>query len=432
FAEYLRPFEKTDIVIVVIEALRDSSIFGTGAARNILDLFMRYPDFWLEDVPKIMSCIQENMACINMEPAKQSVEALLLVLTEQYPTKVVMSLLKISPTGDSAGMAIWKVMLSIPQALEKILKELLSRLQAVKSNSLVPLDTEEACITHLALMASIEFQAEEFGDAYQRHASLVLVCLLLRRLITLSERRATARKMQVLLPHIVEFLEDGHTDIKMNVLVIFRNMMSHLEREEASPIAVQLVEEVLPLFEAESSRLRELSISLFRDLVETLVKKDKRMMKKKVQRGLLPLFFHTHDGTESVAKASGEALLAAAELLKWKELKHLVQPQQTWSTAERLLMQDRRRAEEYMTQSLPYLKNAQPTLRVAAIRFIGLGARLLRDQNEKKLQDICSALKPLLNDAEPSVESLAAQTLLILETPRRQPTSGWSLRTLCC
>lgn len=52
----------------------------------------------------------------------------------------------------------------------------------------------------------------------------------------------------------------------------------------------------------ESSRLRELSISLFRDLVETVVEKDKRMMKKKVQRGLIPLFFHTHDGTESVAK----------------------------------------------------------------------------------------------------------------------------------
>ncbi|KAM6387490.1 maestro heat-like repeat-containing protein family member 7 [Pluvialis apricaria] len=327
---------------------------------------------------------------------------------------------------------MWKMMLSIPQALEKILKELLSKLQAVKSNSLVPSATEEACITHLALMASIEFQTEEFGDAYQRHSSLVVVCLLLRRLITLSERPAMARKMQVLLPRIVEFLKDGHTDVKINVLVIFRNVMSHLEREEASPIAVQLVEEFLPLFDIESSQLRELSISLFRDLMETVVGKDKRRMKKKVQRGLLPLFFHTHDETESVAKASGEALLAAAELLKWKELKHLVQPQQIWSTAECLLMQDRRRAEEYMKQSLPYLKNAQPVLRVAAIRFIGLGARPLRDRNEKKLQDICNALKPLVNDADPSVESLATQTLLILGAPRRQPTSGWSLRTLCC
>lgn len=56
--------------------------------------------------------------------------------------------------------------------------------------------------------------------------------------------------MQVLLPRIMEFLEDGHSNIKMNVLVIFRNVMSHLAREEASPIAVQLVEEFLPLFEA--------------------------------------------------------------------------------------------------------------------------------------------------------------------------------------
>lgn len=42
-------------------------------------------------------------------------------------------------------------MLSIPQALEKILKELLSKLQAVESNSLVLSDTEKACITHLAV-----------------------------------------------------------------------------------------------------------------------------------------------------------------------------------------------------------------------------------------------------------------------------------------
>ncbi|NXV38450.1 MROH1 protein, partial [Rissa tridactyla] len=111
-----------------------------------------------------------------------------------------------------------------------------------------------------------------------------------------------ARKMLVFLPYIRQWLEDGHTDTKANVLVILRNMMGHLERKEASPIAVQLVEKLLPLFDAESSQLRELSINLFRELVETVVGKDKRRMKEEVKRGLLPLFFHMQDKTESVSK----------------------------------------------------------------------------------------------------------------------------------
>ena len=35
------------------------------------------------------------------------------------------------------------------------------------------------------------------------------------------------------------------------------------------------------------------------------------------------------------------------------------------------LVQDRSRVEEYLSQSLPYLKDAQVTLREAALKFIG-------------------------------------------------------------
>ncbi|XP_074011268.1 maestro heat-like repeat-containing protein family member 7 [Numenius arquata] len=380
-----------------------------------------------------MSCIHENLECINMESARQSVGSLLLTLTDQDPTKVVLTLLKLSPPGDSNGTAMWEVMLSVPHTLEKIFEELLSQLRRRKSHSPVESTIENAYITHLALLASTECQSEDCGNTCQRRSSLMTVSLLLRRLIPLSERPDMARKMPVLLPQISEFLKDGDTDIKTNILVIFGNVMGHLEGKEASPIAVQLEEEkLLPLFDAESSQLRELSISLFRDLVKAVVGNEKRMMKKKVQRTLLPLFFHTQDKTDSVSKASREALLAVAELLAWGELKDLVQPQQMWRTVEYSLLQDRSKVEVYVKQSLPYLNNAQATLRETAIRFIGLGARRLGDQNEMKLQDICNALKDLMYDAEPAVQCLAAQTLLILGTPRKQRTSGWSLQTLCC
>lgn len=49
---------------MVIEALRDSSVFEKGEARNILDLFMRYPDFWLDDVSALW------LDCPALEPSQ--------------------------------------------------------------------------------------------------------------------------------------------------------------------------------------------------------------------------------------------------------------------------------------------------------------------------------------------------------------------------
>lgn len=46
---------------------------------------------------------------------------------------------------------MWEVRLSIPQTLEKILKELLSQFQGRKTCTPVAMATENACILHLAV-----------------------------------------------------------------------------------------------------------------------------------------------------------------------------------------------------------------------------------------------------------------------------------------
>ncbi|KAM6032624.1 uncharacterized protein LJ206_002249 isoform 3-T3 [Theristicus caerulescens] len=143
--------------------------------------------------------------------------------------------------------------------------------------------------------------------------------------------------MLVLLPDIMASQENANTDNKMKALLVFRNVLGHMSREEASLTALQLVEKLLPLFDDESSQLRELSICLFRDVIQMVVGKDKKQMEENVRRSLLPLFFRMSDQSESVAK----------------------------------LVQDRSRVEEYLSQSLPYLKDAQVPLREAAVRFIG-------------------------------------------------------------
>ena len=54
--------------------------------------------------------------------------------------------------------------------------------------------------------------------------------------------------MRVLLEDIVETLESGNEDIQMKALLVFRNMLGHMRRQEASPITLQLAEKLLPLF----------------------------------------------------------------------------------------------------------------------------------------------------------------------------------------
>ncbi|XP_068273413.1 maestro heat-like repeat-containing protein family member 7 [Nyctibius grandis] len=335
FLNYLSRSERTDMVLVTIEALRDSSVFQKAAVRAMLDVLMRDPAFWLRDVPEIMGCIYRTLEGITMAPAQQSMGSLLLLLTNHYPMQVVTSLLKMAPPGDSTARAMWEVMFSTPQTLENVLKELFRQLQ---SCSLITSAPEDACSAPLAPTASRELQAEDFGgeshEGDERHPSLVTVCRSLEVLTMLSERPDVVGEMLVNLPVLTEVLCGGDADIKMKVLGLFRNIMGHLERKEASAIAVQLVEELLPLFDNESSQLRELSMGLFRDVVASVEGSDEEKMQKKVPRGLLPLFFHMSDQSSSVAKVSGEALLAAAELLQWEQLKHLVQSQQPGSIGE--------------------------------------------------------------------------------------------------
>ncbi|CAM9599557.1 unnamed protein product, partial [Bubo scandiacus] len=165
--------------------------------------------------------------------------------------------------------------------------------------------------------------------------------------------------------------------------------MGHMKREEANLISLRLVEKLLPLFDDESSQLRELSIRLFKDVMNTAVGRNKKKMVKTVQSVLVPLFFHMSDRIESVAEASRDTLSACGEFLGWRRLSSVAKTWQTHLIGVCLLTHDRRRADKYLLQSLPYLKDHQATVREAAIRFIGLAARHWRIISQEKLWEIC-------------------------------------------
>ncbi|XP_074738459.1 maestro heat-like repeat-containing protein family member 7 [Strix uralensis] len=217
-----------------------------------------------------------------------------------------------------------------------------------------------------------------------------MLSLVLTGFITLSKTPETARKLPVLLPDILETLTDANADVKTKALVLFINVMGHMKREEANLISLRLVEKLLPLFNDESSRLRELSIRLFKDVIKTAVGRNKKKMVKTVQSVLLPLFFYTSDQIESVAKASRDTLLACAEFLGWRRLSSMAKTCQTHLIGECLITHNRSRVKKYLCQSLPYLKDPQATVREEAVRFIGLAARSRRILSQERLWEICN------------------------------------------
>ncbi|CAM9152253.1 unnamed protein product, partial [Bubo scandiacus] len=533
-------------------------------------------------VPEIMRFIHKNVEHIRTETARNSLDSLLLQLTKWNPREVVRSLLRISPTCDSAAMAVWEVMISVPLALWRVLLELLNLLQDCRVRRVFSSATEDACIYpltvilhfppqdsnrlprtyrplllslllqtfksvlspgqavaasfsplpptptcctwkmtftwtqrmfncqnaksaegtvqskpkytpllyikstlpllkatfhsegslelarcrdpvssawchlklflpsgrlvgedgvsyrlfHVSLLACTDIDAEQFAALYKAHRYLrrpspVTLSLVLTGLITLSKTPEVARKLTVLLPDILETLTDANANVKTKALVLFINLMGHMKREEANLISLRLAEELLPLFDDESSRLRELSIRLFKDVMKTAVGRNKKTMVKTVQSGLLPLFFHMSDQIESVAKASQDTLSACGEFLRWRRLSSVAKTWQTHLIGQCLITHKRSSMDEYLRQSLPYLDNPQATVREAAVRFIGLAARGQQILSQERLWQIHDALLPLGKDSELYIRALAAETICILTTEQRQITR-WSLRSLCC
>ncbi|KAM6362727.1 uncharacterized protein J5M81_015784 [Pluvialis apricaria] len=226
-------------------------------------------------------------------------------------------------------------------------------------------------------------------------------------------------------------LQESDCDISTAALTVLGNMLCLVERKIAVPIALQLFTALLPLFENESSYVRERSILLYRDAMEVAVSSHRKQMKKDVQRSLMPLFFHLHDKDHSVAQASREALLGALTLLKQRQLRKLLQTEHPRRVGECLLAENRGRAEQYLQQSLPYLQSPQEALREAAVRFIGLAGQQLRDGRQEGLQVIYDALEGMAEDSSLSVSSLAAETLLNLKAAAQESPFGFRLQALC-
>ncbi|XP_033929943.1 uncharacterized protein [Melopsittacus undulatus] len=272
FAVLLFPRERMEMVCVLIEAMKDSSIFDKRVAENILELVLRDPDFWLLEIPSVVRSIHECLRNSSIEEMWR-MDELITLMAIKYPRELTVTMVLNVPLRESSDLVMWDMVLSISEPIET-LQELLGMIQA--------------------------------------------------------------RKLQQLLPHIMGRLWDVTEQLQIKGLLILQNVMRHLCLEEVIPIAVGLVQDLRPFFDAGCEQLRELSIHLVCFLLETMLECDWRRIRSKTWDLLLPLFFHLNDQSHSVVKVK----------------------------------RSRKRMQACLHHSLRYLQDAQVPLREAAVRFI--------------------------------------------------------------
>ncbi|XP_075766290.1 maestro heat-like repeat-containing protein family member 7 isoform X3 [Pelodiscus sinensis] len=262
-----------------------------------------------------------------------------------------------------------------------------------------------------------------------RDPNTVVRWLALKGLFNLALHPEKVGKLQRLLPDIQERLREADRGVITKAIGVLKLILTSLDRQSASPAAVQVAERLLPLFDNESSKLRMLSIALFKALLGIVTEPYRWWMKEHVLRSLVPLLLLLHDENLSVSQVSWDTLARATLFLRWRRLRVLVQRKDVWPSCDCLLTRYKRRADSFLCQTLPFLEHPQAPVREAAIRFLGLSARQLHHRSRDKLDAICKVLKGLGQDSNSRVRCLAAQTCLILEAVKDQPPSGCSLRT---
>ncbi|CAN8175141.1 unnamed protein product [Coccothraustes coccothraustes] len=245
--------------------------------------------------------------------------------------------------------------------------------------------------------------------------------LALRALLELIDDPSMAERMWSLTTSLMDLLGDNDAKIAGMTLIAINFIFLHKYVLMSTPIALQLAEALLPLFDHHHSQVQLLSIKLFQDMMEFLEERESTL-ESPVHQSLLPLLFHCHDENARVAEASRKTLICAVKFMNRRDLKKLVKEDKLWKFSKCLLAEDRSRAAEHLGRALRYLQSPQEPLREAAIRFMGIAGQSLRGQ-QQELQLICTALEDQTNDVSLAVASLAIETLCVLKSGHPAPIS---------
>uniref|UniRef100_K7G644 Uncharacterized protein n=1 Tax=Pelodiscus sinensis TaxID=13735 RepID=K7G644_PELSI len=205
-----------------------------------------------------------------------------------------------------------------------------------------------------------------------RDPNTVVRWLALKGLFNLALHPEKVGKLQRLLPDIQERLREADRGVITKAIGVLKLILTSLDRQGASSIwCVQTSSVASPELVQESSKLRMLSIALFKALLGIVTEPYRWWMKEHVLRSLVPLLLLLHDENLSMSQVSWDTLARATLFLRWRRLRVLVQRKDVWPSCDCLLTRYKRRADSFLCQTLPFLEHPQALVREAAIRFLG-------------------------------------------------------------
>ncbi|XP_039364386.1 maestro heat-like repeat-containing protein family member 7 [Mauremys reevesii] len=129
FGKYLEPSEGMDFLLTAIGGMRDSSVHGAVATRNMLHTILEVPGLRWWRMSEAVRSIYNHLDSISEPLARQELRRALLLLGYRFSEEVVGTLLGCSRSCDSVAAEMWKMLTSQPNTSRKILGELVSRLQ---------------------------------------------------------------------------------------------------------------------------------------------------------------------------------------------------------------------------------------------------------------------------------------------------------------
>ncbi|XP_023803430.1 maestro heat-like repeat-containing protein family member 7, partial [Cyanistes caeruleus] len=188
------------------------------------------------------------------------------------------------------------------------------------------LDLSECCDSILDIMSQ-NLQSE----CRERH------CLALRGLLVLAKNPSMAKKMWSLTESLLELLQEDDSDVVRMTIVLLKYLFLYNSTPIASPIAQQLAEVLLALFDNDDSQVQLVSMFVFQKMIDLFMEEGRKALKSHVHQSLLPLFFHCHDENQQVAEASRETLHSSARFLRRRDIEQMLEVDQTWRFGECLV-----------------------------------------------------------------------------------------------
>ncbi|XP_060098727.1 uncharacterized protein LOC132574381 [Heteronotia binoei] len=232
-------------------------------------------------------------------------------------------------------------------------------------------------------------------------------------------------KLEPALPDILARLKESNRAVNVKALKVLRYLLKSLESQEVSPLTLEVANQVIPLFDDASYKVRLAAICAFNCLFE-IIKNEEKDMKELAMQSLVPLMVHLFDGSPQVVQASQEGLKKVDAFLK-SFVQMTIHEKNAWDYCISLLKRYRKQGERILVeQAFAYLENPQLSLREASIKLLETIA--MGSKSKETLSNIATALNLVKREPEQNSTDLIPQIMEALareSSSETVPTSCW-------